>query len=163
VERSNSPGPGCSVYADPPRTAGATTCRSAVQDAARLPPAGSFDRPPQRGGEEPEKDAEASDEEKGELVDTTPGPEEPAGRRPGLQESSGTHSGSSGGRETRSKTCALLRIAEKEMAKSKTQEELPKGFEELPRTDPDYQGVQGFSFGDFHHWEERVVLKLPRM
>jgi len=101
------------------------------------------------GGEEPEKDAEASDEEKGEPVDTTPGPEEPAGTRPGLQESSGIHSGSAGGRETRSKTGALLRIAEKEVAKSKTQEELPKGFEELPRTDPDYQGVQGFSFGDF--------------
>ena len=35
------------------------------------------------------------------------------------------------------------------MAKSRTREELPKGFEELPRTDPQYQGVQGFSFGDF--------------
>jgi len=28
-------------------------------------------------------------------------------------------------------------------------EELPKGFEELPRTDPQYQGVQGFSFENF--------------
>jgi hypothetical protein len=26
---------------------------------------------------------------------------------------------------------------------------MPKGFEELPPTDPQYQGIQGFSFGDF--------------
>jgi hypothetical protein len=78
-----------------------------------------------------------------------PEQEEPAGTKPGLQESSGTKNGSPGGRQTRSKTNALLRVDESGVGKSKSSVEMPKGLEELPPTDPQYQGIQGFSFGDF--------------
>jgi hypothetical protein len=62
---------------------------------------------------------------------------------------SGTKNGSPGGRQTRSKTDALLRVDESGVGKSKSSVEMPKGFEELPPTDLQYQGIQGFSFGDF--------------
>jgi hypothetical protein len=105
------------------------------------------------GGEKPEKDAEIDAEAvskgTGEPDETMPEPEEPAGRKPGLQELSDTKIGSPGGRQTRSKTGALLRIDESGVGKSKSSVEMPKGFEELPPTDPQYQGIQGFSFGDF--------------
>jgi hypothetical protein len=78
-----------------------------------------------------------------------PEPEEPAGTKPGLQELSGTRNGSPGGRQTRSKTDALLQVDESGVGKSKSSVEMPKGFEELPPTDPQYQRIQGFSFGDF--------------
>jgi hypothetical protein len=74
-----------------------------------------------------------------------PEPEEPAGTKPGLQELSGTKNGSPGGRQTRSKTDALLRVDESGVGKSKPSVEMPKGFEELPPTDPQYQGILGFS------------------
>jgi hypothetical protein len=80
-----------------------------------------------------------------------PEPEESAGTKSGLQELSGTENGSSGGRQTRSKTDALLRVDESGVGKSKSSVEMPKGFEELPPTNPQYQGIQGFSFGDSHH------------
>jgi hypothetical protein len=35
------------------------------------------------------------------------------------------------------------------VGKLKSSVVMPKGFEDLPRTDPQYQGVQGFNFGDF--------------
>ena len=73
----------------------------------------------------------------------------PTGTKPGLQVLSGTKNGSPGGRQTRSMTDVLLRIDEPEVGKSKSSVVLPKGFEELPPTDPQYQGVQGFTFGDF--------------
>jgi hypothetical protein len=78
-----------------------------------------------------------------------PEPEEPAGTKPGLLELSGTKNGSPGGRHTRSKTDAPLRVDESGVGKSKSSVMMPKGFEELPPTDPQYQGIQGFSFGDF--------------
>jgi hypothetical protein len=81
--------------------------------------------------------------------ETMPEPEEPAGTKPGLQELSGTKNGSSGGRQTRSKTDALLRVDESDVGKSKPSVVMPKSFEKLPPTDPQYQGIQGFSFGDF--------------
>jgi hypothetical protein len=100
---------------------------------------------PKRSGkkpaEEPEGDAEAVNKGPGEPEDTTPGPEEPSGTKPGLQESSGTKSGSPGGRQTRSRTDALLRKEETNVGKPKTSEDVPKGFEELPRDDPQYQGI----------------------
>jgi hypothetical protein len=68
---------------------------------------------------------------------------------PGLQKLSGATSGSPGGRQTRSKTDALLRVDESGVGISKFSVEMLKGFEELPPTDPQYQGIQGFSFGDF--------------
>jgi hypothetical protein len=40
-------------------------------------------------------------------------------------------------------------IDETELGKSKSSVVMPKGFQELPPTDPQYQGVQGFTFGDF--------------
>jgi hypothetical protein len=105
------------------------------------------------GGEEPEKDAEIDAEAvskgTGEPDETMPEPEEPAGTKPGLQELSGTKNGSPGGRQTRSKTGALLQVDESGAGKPKSSEEMPKGFGELPPTDPQYQGIQGFSFGDF--------------
>jgi hypothetical protein len=76
-------------------------------------------------------------------------PEEPAGTKPGLQELPGTKNGSSGGRQTRSMTDALLRVDDTEVGKSKSSIVMRKGFGELPRTDPQYQGIQGFNFGDF--------------
>jgi hypothetical protein len=105
------------------------------------------------GGEEPEKDvkidAEAVSKGTGEPDETMPELEEPAGTKPGLQELPGTKNGSPGGRQTRSKTDALLRVDESGVGKSKSSVEMPKGFEELPPNDPQYQGIQGFSFGDF--------------
>jgi hypothetical protein len=105
------------------------------------------------GGEEPEKaakiDAEAVSKGTGEPDETMPEPKKPAGTKPGLQELSSTKNGSPGGRQTRSKTDALLRVDESGVGKSKPSVEMPKGFEELPPTDPQYQGIQGFSFGDF--------------
>jgi hypothetical protein len=99
--------------------------------------------------EEPEGDAEAVSKGQGEPEETMPGPEEPAGTKPGLQESSGTKGGSPGGRQTRSRTDALLRKEETNVGKPKNSEDVPKGFEELPRDDPQCQGIQGFRFGDF--------------
>jgi hypothetical protein len=105
------------------------------------------------GGEEPEKDAEedaeAVSKKIGEPDETMPEPEEPAGTEPGLQELPGTKNGSPGGRQTRSMTDVLLRIDETKVGKSKSSVVMPKGFEELPPTDPQYQGVQGFTLGDF--------------
>jgi hypothetical protein len=105
------------------------------------------------GGEEPEKDAKidvaAVSKGTGEPDETMLEPEESAGTKPGLQELSGTKNGSPGGRQTRSKTDALLRVDESGVGNSKSSVEMPKGFEELPQTDPRYQGIQGFSFGDF--------------
>jgi hypothetical protein len=105
------------------------------------------------GGEKPEKDAEIDAEAVskgiGEPDETMPEPEKPAGTKPGLQELSGTKNGSPGGRKTRSKTGALLRVDESGAGKPKSSVEMPKGFGELPPTDPQYQGIQGFSFGDF--------------
>jgi hypothetical protein len=46
-------------------------------------------------------------------------------------------------------TDALLRIDETEVGKSKSFVVMPKGSQELPPTDPQYQGVRGFTFGDF--------------
>jgi hypothetical protein len=153
VEEPNTSGKGCSNYADPQGTGKAAACWPPVQDAARVLTAGSFDFAPRGGGEEPEKDAEidaeADSKKTDELDETMPEPEEPAGTKPGLQELSGTKNGSSGGRQTRSKTDALLRIDESGVGRSKSSVEMPKGFEELPPTDPQYQGIQGFSFGDF--------------
>jgi hypothetical protein len=106
-----------------------------------------------RGGEEPEKDAkidaEAISKGTGEPDDTMPEPEEPEGTKPGLQELSGTKNGSLGGRQTRSKSDALLRVDESGVGKLKSFVEMPQGFGELPPTDPQYQGIQGFSFGLF--------------
>jgi hypothetical protein len=91
---------------------------------------------PKRSGkkpaEEPEGDAETVSKRPGEPEDTTPGPEEPSGTKPGLQESSGTKGGSPGGRQTRSRTDALLQKEETNVEKPKTSEDEPKGFEELP-------------------------------
>jgi hypothetical protein len=106
------------------------------------------------GGEEPQKDAEIDAEAvskgTGEPDKTMPEAEEPAGTKPGLQELLGTKNGSPGGRQTRSKTDALLRVDESGVGKSKSSVEMPKGYEELPPTDPQHQGpIQGFSFGDF--------------
>jgi hypothetical protein len=95
--------------------------------------------------EEPEGDAEAVSKGPGEPKETTPGPEEPAGTKPGLQESLGTKSGSPGGRQTQSRTNALLRKEEINVGKPKTLEDIL----ELPWDDPQYQGIQGFRFGDF--------------
>jgi hypothetical protein len=78
-----------------------------------------------------------------------PEPEEPTGTKPGLQQLLGTKNGSPSGRQTRSKTDALLRVDESGVGKSKSSVKMPKGFEELPPTNPQYQGIQGFSFGDF--------------
>jgi hypothetical protein len=107
---------------------------------------------PKRLGKKPaeelEGDAEAVSKGPGEPEDTTPGLEEPSGTRPGLQESPGTKGGSTGGRQTRSRTDALLRKEETNVGKPTTSEDEPKGFEELPRNDPQYQGIQGFRFGD---------------
>jgi hypothetical protein len=61
---------------------------------------------------------------------------------------SGTKNGFPGG-QTQSKTDALLRVDESGVGKSKSSVEMPKGFAELPSTDPQHQGIQGFSFGDF--------------
>jgi hypothetical protein len=142
VEEPNTPGKGCSDYADPQGTGKVAACWPLVQDAARVLTAGSFDFPPQGGGEEPEKDAEIDAEavSKGtaELDETMPEPKEPAGTKPGLQDLSGTKIESPGGRHTRSKTNALLRIDESGVGKSKSFVEMPKGFEELPPTNPQY-------------------------
>jgi hypothetical protein len=46
-------------------------------------------------------------------------------------------------------TDALLRVDDTEVGKSKSSVVMPKGFGELPRTVPQYQGIQGFNFGDF--------------
>jgi hypothetical protein len=104
------------------------------------------------GGEGPEKepeiDAEAVSKGEGEPDETMPEPEEPAGTEPGLQVLPGTKNGSPGGRQTRSMTDAL-RIDKTEVGKSKSSVVMPKGFEELPQTDPQYQGIEGFNFGDF--------------
>jgi hypothetical protein len=78
-----------------------------------------------------------------------PEPEELAGTKPGLQELPSTKNGSRGGRQTRSMTDALLRVDETEVGKLKSSVVMHKGFEQLPRTDPQYQGVQRFNFGDF--------------
>jgi hypothetical protein len=130
VEEPNALGKGCRDYADPQRTGKAAACWLPVQDAAR------------GGEEEPEKnaeiDAEAVSKGTGEPDETMPEPEEPAGSKPGLQELSGTKNGSPGGRQTRSKTDALLRVDENGVGKSKSSVEMPKGFEELPPTDPQY-------------------------
>jgi hypothetical protein len=88
-----------------------------------------------------------------------PEPKEPAGTKPGLQELSSTKNGSPGGRQTRSKTNALLRVDESGVEKSKSSVEMPKGLKELPMTHLQYQGIQGFSFGDL---EERLVRIRPR-
>jgi hypothetical protein len=105
------------------------------------------------GGEEPDKeseiDAEAVSKGEGEPDETMPEPEERAGTKPALQELPGTKNGSPGGRQTRSMTDAVLRFDETEVGKSKSSVVMPKGFEELPRTDSQYQGIQGFNFGDF--------------
>jgi hypothetical protein len=108
-----------------------------------------------RPAEEPEGDAEAVRRGPGEPKETTPGPEEPTDTKPGLQELSDTKSGSPGGRQTRSRTDALLWKEETNFGKPKTSEDMPKGFLELPRSDPQYQGIRGFRFGDF---EEFPVL-----
>jgi hypothetical protein len=153
VEKPNTLGKGCSDYADPQGTGKAAACWPPIQDAARVLTARSFDFPPPGGEEEPEKDAEidaeAGSKGTGEPDETMPEPEEPAGTKPGLQKLSGTKIGSPGGRQTQSKTDALLRVDESGVGKSKFSVEMPKGFEELPPTDPQYQGIQGFSFGDF--------------
>jgi hypothetical protein len=78
-----------------------------------------------------------------------PGPEESAGTKLGLQELSGTKSESPGGRQTRSRTDALLWKEETNVGKPKTSEDMPKGFLELPWDDPQDQGIQGFRFGEF--------------
>jgi hypothetical protein len=104
------------------------------------------------GGEEPEKnaeeDAEAVSKGTGEPDETMPEPEEPTGTKPGLQELPGIKNESPGGRQTRSMTDVLLRTDETKVGKSKSSVVMPKGFEDLPPTDPQYQGVQGFTFGD---------------
>jgi hypothetical protein len=46
-------------------------------------------------------------------------------------------------------TDALLRVDETEVGIRKSSVLMPKGFEDLPRTDPQYQGIEGFNFGDF--------------
>jgi hypothetical protein len=102
--------------------------------------------------EEPEGDAEAVSKGRGEPEETTPGPEEPSGTKPGLHESLGTKSGSLHGRQTRSRTDALLRKEETNVGKPKTLEHMPKGVLELPQDDPQYQGIQGFRFGDFEEF-----------
>jgi hypothetical protein len=43
----------------------------------------------------------------------------------------------------------ILRKEETNVGKPKTSEDMPKGFQDLPRDDPQYQGIQGFRFGDF--------------
>jgi hypothetical protein len=80
--------------------------------------------------------------------ETMPEPEEPAGTKPGLQELSWKKNGSPGGRQTRSKTNALLRVDG--VGKSKSFVKMPKGFEELPPTDPQYWGYKGLASGTFH-------------
>jgi hypothetical protein len=94
------------------------------------------------GGEEPENDAEIDAEAvskgTGEPDETMPEPEEAPGTKPGLQDLSGTKNGSPSGRQTRSKTDALLRVDESGVGKSKSSVEMPKGFEELPPTDLQY-------------------------
>jgi hypothetical protein len=99
--------------------------------------------------EEPEIDAKALSKEEGEPDETMPEPEEPAGTKPGLQVLPGTKNRSPGGRQTRSMTDALLQVDETEVGKSKSSVVMPKGFGELPQTDPQYQEIQGFNFGDF--------------
>jgi hypothetical protein len=98
---------------------------------------------------EPEIDGKAVSKGEGEPDETMPEPEEPAGTKPGLQVLPGTKNGSPGGRHTQSMTDALLRIDDTEVGKSKSSKVMPKGFEELPQADPQYQGIQGFNFGDF--------------
>jgi hypothetical protein len=124
-----------------------------VQDAPRIPPARSFHCPPQGGEEGPEKepkiDAEAVSKGKGEPDETMPEPEEPAGTKPGVQELPGSKNGSPRGRHTRSMIDALLRVDDTEVGKSKSSVVMPKGFGELPRTDPQSQGIQGFNFRGF--------------
>jgi hypothetical protein len=153
VAEPDTPGKGCGSYADPQGTGEAATRWPLVQDAARIRPARSFDCPPQGGGEGPEEepkiDAEAVSKGEGEPDETMPEPKEPAGTKPGLQVLPGTKNGSPGGRQTQSMTDALLWIDDTEVGKSKSSVVMPKGFEELPRTDPQYQGTQGFNFGDF--------------
>jgi hypothetical protein len=75
------------------------------------------------GGEEKlekdaEIDAEAVNKETGEPDETMPEPEEPAGTKTGLQELLGTKNGSPGGRQTRLKIDALLRVDESGVGKS---------------------------------------------
>jgi hypothetical protein len=43
----------------------------------------------------------------------------------------------------------MLRVNETEVGKPKSSVVMPKGFGKLPRTDPHYQGIQGFNFGDY--------------
>jgi hypothetical protein len=130
VEEPNTPGKGCSSYADPQGTGTA---------AARWPPVkmplGFLQQGPltsrlRGGGEEPEKDAEedveAVSKGTGEPDETMPEPEEPAGTKPGLQELPGSKNGSPGARQTRSMTDALLRIDETEVGKSKSSVVMPK-------------------------------------
>jgi hypothetical protein len=152
TEEPNTPGKGCSSYADPQGTGTAAACWPPVQDAARVLQQGPLTSRLRGGGEEPEKDAEkdveAVSKGTGGRDETMPEPEEPAGTKPGLQELPGTKNGSPGGRQTRFMTDVLLRIDETEMGKSKSSVVMPKGFQELPPTDPQYQGVQGFTFGD---------------
>jgi hypothetical protein len=66
----------------------------------------------EKPGKDAEIDAEAVSKGTCESDETMPKPEEPAGTKPGLQDLSGTKNGSPGGRQTRSKTAALLRVDE---------------------------------------------------
>jgi hypothetical protein len=95
VEEPNTSGKGCSDYADLQGTETAAACWPPVQDAARVLTAGSFNFPPQGGGEEPEKDAgidaEAVSKGIGEPDETMSEPKEPAGTKPLLQKLSGTN------------------------------------------------------------------------
>jgi hypothetical protein len=107
------------------------------------------------GGEEFERNAKsdlkAVSKGTGEPDETMPEPKEPAGTKPGLQALSGTKNGSPGGRQMQSKTDALLRVDESGFTKSKSSVEMPKGFEELPPTDPQYQGSKGLALETSHH------------
>jgi hypothetical protein len=43
----------------------------------------------------------------------------------------------------------MLRVDKSDVGKLKSSIEMPKGFEELLPTEPQYQRIKGFSFGDF--------------
>jgi hypothetical protein len=76
-----------------------------------------------------------------------PEPEEPAGTKPGLQELSGTKNGSPGGRQTRSKSDALLRVDESGAGKPKSSVEMPKGIGSCLQLIHNIRGSKGLASG----------------
>jgi hypothetical protein len=107
------------------------------------------------GGEEPEKDAkidaEAVSKGTGQPDETMPEPEEPANTKLGLQELLETKNGSPGGRQTRSKTDALLQVDESGLGKSKSLGEMPQDLESCLRLIHNIRGSKGLALKTAHH------------